>query len=513
MSELRVHCTNPECGKTLRVPETALGRRIRCPACKQEIRAPGTLEELAALAAQEQFRLHVVKGPAFAGTDIALDPTRPYTFGRADTCTFQLPGPTVSRRHFSLHWVNGHWVLEDLNTTTGTTVNGLTVVNKELGGGELIEVGSYQLKIIAPGKRVDNERGPAPVVVPATDAAPLPLSRDIGSAATPQQEEEERLAQQRLVEALSFTDYSPEHLSQVSSRENRAYTLGLALKLVVLLVGGVGLVVGAAFLGKRGVAWYSDASSRRPRMADSTDSRAAPAALLPKDFLAALEAKDFELAGKLLQADTHDAPVQKAMEARLQSEIAAFNADLLRRARGAVQSEDWKQAERLLAASQKPGLDAAPGDWKPIQDALTLQQTLANVKEAIAQRRWDEANRGLEAARLLAPSDARLGRGARRRAERQPGAGRGRCTPDAQRGATHSGARNVGAATRPGHAERERPRLHQPYAVARAGGRQVADHRCQDSAHAARAALGSAQPATGWPRGAALGRGAALRRR
>lgn len=407
MSEYQVLCTNPACGKKLRVPESALGRRIRCPACKQEIRAPGTVAELAALAAQERFRFHVVKGPAFAGTEIELDPDRLYTVGRADTCTVQLPGPTVSRRHFSLYWVNGHWVLEDLNTTTGTLVNGLTIINKQLNGGELIEIGAYQLKVIAPGKRVDSEQGPAPVVLPAGDAAPLPLSQDAGVAAP--QKEEERLAQQRLVEALSFTDYSPEHLSEVSATEHRAYTLGLVLKLGGLIAVAAGLIFGVAWFGKQALGWYGDASSRRPRLADSTSAaQQPPTQPLPRDFLAALEARDFELAQKLLESGTQEAALLKPMKARLQSDLSAYRADLLRQAHAAVRAEDWKEVERLLIVSESEVLEIPAADWKPIQDALALQQTLTAAREAIAQRQWEDAARRLDTANALAPNDPRI---------------------------------------------------------------------------------------------------------
>ena len=105
-----IACASAACRKRFRVPESAVGRRVRCPRCKQEMRVPGSIAELAALDAAKRYRIRIKEGPAFAGTDCVLDPDRGYTFGKADTCDQQLPGPTVSRRHFSLHWVNGRWV-------------------------------------------------------------------------------------------------------------------------------------------------------------------------------------------------------------------------------------------------------------------------------------------------------------------------------------------------------------------------------------------------------------------
>ena len=245
MTGYRIQCTNPGCGKALRVPEAALGRRVMCPACRQPVRVPGSVQELQRLEAQAQPRLHVEEGPAFAGMDLVLDPERAYTCGRADDCNLQLPGPTVSRRHFSLHWVNNHWVLEDLNTTTGTLIDELPVVKKELVGGECIRIGGYKLRYLAPGVKLQDHRGGGHVVIPAGRAAPLPVQSE--SAAAPAGAVD-ATQEQRLREARGFSLFTPEHLKAVSARDQKRYTRLLMLKLggvTVVLVGIVLLVTRA----------------------------------------------------------------------------------------------------------------------------------------------------------------------------------------------------------------------------------------------------------------------------
>ena len=203
-----VTCASMACGMRFRVPESAVGKSVRCPRCKQELRVPGTFAELAAVGAPARFRIRIQSGPAFVDTECILDPDRSYTFGKADTCDQQLPGPTVSRRHISLHWVNNRWVLEDLNSTNGTQVNGLPVTKEALTGGETIQVGAYKLKFISPGKALTSRpTGSEPIVVPEKEANPLHVAQ-AEAAAESDVPREERL----LREAGELFEYQPEYL-------------------------------------------------------------------------------------------------------------------------------------------------------------------------------------------------------------------------------------------------------------------------------------------------------------
>ena len=116
------------------------------------MRADGALERQELPALKRHCHLVIRSGPAFVDRDHDLDPQRSYTLGRADDCEILLPGSHVSRRHASLHWVNKHWVLEDLNSTHGTEVNGLRVNRHELADGDRVGIGEYKLAFGVPRK-------------------------------------------------------------------------------------------------------------------------------------------------------------------------------------------------------------------------------------------------------------------------------------------------------------------------------------------------------------------------
>ncbi len=61
-----------------------------------------------------------------------LDARHCVTFGRDESCDWQVPGDLVSRRHAFLFW-NGSWILKDLASTNGMFVDGLAVGNCEIG--------------------------------------------------------------------------------------------------------------------------------------------------------------------------------------------------------------------------------------------------------------------------------------------------------------------------------------------------------------------------------------------
>jgi hypothetical protein len=56
--------------------------------------------------------------------------------GRHDGCDIVLRDPTVSRRHALLRFRDGGWVVRDLESTNGTTVNGSPVVRCRLLPGD-----------------------------------------------------------------------------------------------------------------------------------------------------------------------------------------------------------------------------------------------------------------------------------------------------------------------------------------------------------------------------------------
>lgn len=99
--------------------------------------------------------LRTVTSPRLDGTAeppvlLALDWTGAQSellVGRHQDCDVVLLGLTVSRRHARLVFRDGNWVLQDLDSTNGTTVNGVHVGRCEVRPGDLVELGDARLQI------------------------------------------------------------------------------------------------------------------------------------------------------------------------------------------------------------------------------------------------------------------------------------------------------------------------------------------------------------------------------
>ena len=67
--------------------------------------------------------------------------------GRHRGCDLVLSELTVSRRHARLIFRDGRWILQDLESTNGTTVNGCRVGRSELRPGDHLALGEAHLTI------------------------------------------------------------------------------------------------------------------------------------------------------------------------------------------------------------------------------------------------------------------------------------------------------------------------------------------------------------------------------
>jgi transcriptional regulator with GAF, ATPase, and Fis domain len=79
-----------------------------------------------------------------AGRAVLLPPGG-LTFGRAADNDVRLDDELASRNHFSIRYVDGHWVLYDGRTPNGTFVDGIARIEYILKGGERIKVGNTTL--------------------------------------------------------------------------------------------------------------------------------------------------------------------------------------------------------------------------------------------------------------------------------------------------------------------------------------------------------------------------------
>jgi pSer/pThr/pTyr-binding forkhead associated (FHA) protein len=71
----------------------------------------------------------------------------PLILGRRESCDVCLPFPTLSGKHCELTFKEGHWIVRDLDSTNGTSVNGMPITKKILHNGDTIAFGSRSFTI------------------------------------------------------------------------------------------------------------------------------------------------------------------------------------------------------------------------------------------------------------------------------------------------------------------------------------------------------------------------------
>ena len=67
--------------------------------------------------------------------------------GRGQDAQFRLPDTGVSRRHLEIRWDGQTALLQDLNSTNGTTVNNAPVQEWQLADGDVIRVGHSEIVV------------------------------------------------------------------------------------------------------------------------------------------------------------------------------------------------------------------------------------------------------------------------------------------------------------------------------------------------------------------------------
>lgn len=71
-----------------------------------------------------------------------------FSIGRKDHNNLQIDDPSVSKEHAAILSVGNDQILEDLESTNGTLVNGKTIKKHILQNNDMIEIGRYQLRYI-----------------------------------------------------------------------------------------------------------------------------------------------------------------------------------------------------------------------------------------------------------------------------------------------------------------------------------------------------------------------------
>lgn len=101
----------------------------------------------AAMAETKEFLVTLRGGQL--GAKIELDRRRPITVGRAISNDIYIDDNTVSGTHCRFYFAQNMWVLEDLNSTNGTYVQGQSIQRCALRDGDLIKVGQTIYKFLS----------------------------------------------------------------------------------------------------------------------------------------------------------------------------------------------------------------------------------------------------------------------------------------------------------------------------------------------------------------------------
>ncbi|MEM9347979.1 MAG: SpoIIE family protein phosphatase [Planctomycetota bacterium] len=104
--------------------------------------------------------------------------------GRSSSADIRLNRPTVSRQHARLTIQNGGFVLTDLDSTSGTTINGKPVTKSKLWPGDRVQISRFELRLVDPkasststdqlGLTTMWAREQAPPKISALDFGPAP---------------------------------------------------------------------------------------------------------------------------------------------------------------------------------------------------------------------------------------------------------------------------------------------------------------------------------------------------
>jgi pSer/pThr/pTyr-binding forkhead associated (FHA) protein len=99
------------------------------------------------------------------------------TLGRRPYNDIVIDNLAVSGEHAVLHMTGSEVILEDLNSTNGTYLNGKAIKKQQLQNGDSIEIGKYKIKFVGDGAAENFDKTMVVQARPAVASAPRPAER------------------------------------------------------------------------------------------------------------------------------------------------------------------------------------------------------------------------------------------------------------------------------------------------------------------------------------------------
>jgi hypothetical protein len=151
--------------------------------------------------------------------------------GRGDDVTYRLGDRNVSRRHARFVRQNGAVFVEDLGSLTGTRVNGERLsARRKLRDGDLVQIGDYDLALLADGQAVAPGAPPPLPPGPPRPDPNAPTARDVPA-----------------VEATPAATAAPLPPADPAPAPRRARRIAIAVAVAALVAG---VAVGWALAGR-----------------------------------------------------------------------------------------------------------------------------------------------------------------------------------------------------------------------------------------------------------------------
>ncbi len=131
-----------------------------------------------AASATRPHSVTIIEGPD-EGAVFKLDPQAPsrLLLGTSSVCELRLTDPAVSRRHAALEPAGNRYRLTDLESTNGTFVDGVAIVEAYVRGGEIVRCGGSAMRIEADSAATASPRLSSAVRFGSTAGASLAMRR------------------------------------------------------------------------------------------------------------------------------------------------------------------------------------------------------------------------------------------------------------------------------------------------------------------------------------------------
>ena len=156
---IEIHCT---CSKQGKAPESAVGKKVRCPACGKMLQIVAA-EALAAGAGLGDFDASLIavdgQGVVPPASRYLLGGVADIEIGKLADRQIVLPGVKVSRQHCKLVRVNfgpSCWRIVDNGSTNGVIVNGVRVAERELKDGDIVTIGEHTFRYFVEAEPVES---------------------------------------------------------------------------------------------------------------------------------------------------------------------------------------------------------------------------------------------------------------------------------------------------------------------------------------------------------------------